>query len=166
MQARPFAELSPVEQEAVREAQKRSKQAKALAKQEKKAARRAAAAASAPSSCSLQRPAAATAAATAGGDGDGDPLLGGVRDYPTRISLESYFAACPGGRFRDPRLPPTGRSLALLMCDAMPCDAPPVHLAPCAGLCAWSSRAGWWWGAMVAVLRRKAAASSSVSTRR
>ena len=42
-------------------------------------------------------------------------LLSAGPTYPTRISMDSYFGACPGGRFRDPSLPPTEESLALLM---------------------------------------------------
>ena len=46
---------------------------------------------------------------------DGDDLLAASTGYPTRISLDDYFGACPGGGFRDPNLPPTEESLFLLM---------------------------------------------------
>lgn len=102
-----FSELSAAEQVAVREAQKRKKLAKAQAKQAKQRAR---------ADATEQQPAAgpgsSAAATTAGPAGD---LLAAVASYPTRISLDSYFGACPGGGFRDPGLPPTEQSLALLM---------------------------------------------------
>lgn len=48
----------------------------------------------------------------AGADED---QLAAVAAYPDQISMDSYFGACPGGLFRDPGLPPTERSLELLM---------------------------------------------------
>lgn len=108
-----FAQLSPAEQQAVREAQKKAKLAKAQAKDSR---RRAADADTGqqqkvpPKPDTCRKGAACDAIA-------GEDLLLGVAsgDYPTRISLETYIAACPGGCFRDPSLPPTERSLALLM---------------------------------------------------
>ena len=43
------------------------------------------------------------------------PPPGAAEDYPTLITQDAYFDACPGGRFRDPTLPPCDESLALLL---------------------------------------------------
>lgn len=107
-----FAELPASDQDAVREAQKRKKNEKALAK----AAARAKKAAADAAEGSAQAGAPAAGDAGAGGQpaGGGD-LLAASTTYPTRISMDEYFGACPGGGFRDPNLPPTEESLSLLM---------------------------------------------------
>ena len=58
-------------------------------------------------------------------------LLSAGPTYPTRISMDSYFGACPGGRFRDPSLPPTEESLALLMRVLQAEDEQAKHLNTC-----------------------------------
>lgn len=108
-----FSELSEAEQAAVRDAQKRRKLAKAKAKEAKQLGR---------AEANMEQPQQqsppleiATKHGTAATLGQAGDLLAAVAAYPTRISLENYFGACPGGRFRDPNLPPTDKSLALLM---------------------------------------------------
>ena len=77
-----FASLPPEEQEAVRAAQRRRKEAKLQARKTHEA------------------PAA-------------EPCEGDA--FPCSITRETYFAACEGGLFRDPSLPPTQQGLKLLM---------------------------------------------------
>ena len=74
--AQQFAALSPEAQAAIREKQRKRKMQKQASKTSKQAAPTTAAAAP----CSVV--------------------------YSDRITSEAYFDACPGGRFRDPRLPP------------------------------------------------------------
>lgn len=109
-----FSDLSAAEQRIVREAQKRKKLAKAQAKEAKQRAR-AEATEREQQSTSLHTEATAEEGGAAGPSVMAGDLLAAVATYPSRISLESYFGACPGGGFRDPSLPPTEKSLALLM---------------------------------------------------
>lgn len=115
-----FGSLSPDEQEAVRQAQRRRKlekqQAKEANRRGKEQARQG------QSSEEPQRrqkvedgmgSAGLPTAACRGGVYE-DPLEA-VAAYPDQISMDSYFGACPGGLFCDPGLPPTELSLELLM---------------------------------------------------
>ena len=92
-----FNELSSEEQAAVREAQRERKQRKAQAREKWAAGKE------------TEREVSRNAPSP------GCELLAAAADYPDRISSDSYFGACPGGRFRDPSLPPTAQSLALLL---------------------------------------------------
>jgi len=38
-----------------------------------------------------------------------------LREFPSSITIEEYFGAARGGRFRDPNLPPTEESLRKLL---------------------------------------------------
>jgi len=108
----PFASLSPAEQEAVRQAQRRRKLEKKQAREANRRAREEAGAHGA------QETSGASSTAPAHYDQqvlDSDQGLAAVSGFPDEISMHSYFAACPGGLFRDPSLPPTADSLALLL---------------------------------------------------
>jgi len=89
-QRRPFSSLSPEEQEIVREKQR-------LAKERKKA------------SGSRGQESSDQAAGTT--------KVGGIeeRDYPTKITEEAYFSACPRYFFTDPTLVANEESLETLM---------------------------------------------------
>ena len=103
--AAAFGSLSPAEQEAVRESQRRRK----LEKQQAREANR-------------RKKEQTQAAATSGaGEQAAEDPLAAVTAYPDQISMDSYFGACPGGLFRDPGLPPSESSLELLMAVLQVC---------------------------------------------
>ena len=126
-----FSELSTAEQTAVREAQKRKKLAKALAKKTKQRAKRAQLDPAAEHHQSALQEKATDSDGSGSVSGPARDLLAAVASYPTRISLESYFGACPGGGFRDPSLPPTEKSLALVMRALQAGDEQALSLNTC-----------------------------------
>jgi hypothetical protein len=107
--AAAFGSLSPAEQEAVRESQRRRKLEKQQAREANRRKKEHA-----------QAQAAATGGSGAAGQAGEDPLAA-VAAYPDQISMDSYFGACPGGLFRDPGLPPSESSLELLMAVLQVC---------------------------------------------
>jgi hypothetical protein len=128
-----FSELSAADQAAIRETQKRKKLAKAEAKQRARAAKQQAEDGRSTSGSDGQPAGAAAGAAAAAGASTaaGGDLLAAAAEYPTRISLDSYFGACPGGGFRDPSLPPTEESLTLLMTVLQAGDTQAASLNTC-----------------------------------
>ena len=94
---RAFAELSADEQDALRAKQRDRKLRKQQTRQEWRARSEAG------QELKAEQPS------------EGCELLRAVASYPDRITSHDYFEACPGGRFRDPSLPPTQEALALLM---------------------------------------------------
>ena len=120
----PFESLPPEEQEAVRQAQRRRKIQKKQAKQGQR-------------KCEGEEAANGTQDTVmkpgepAGSSSEQEDLLAAVSSFPDEISLETYFGACPGGLFRDPSLPPTRDSLALLMAALQAGDEQAQSLNTC-----------------------------------
>ena len=96
MKSSSFRDLSPEEQEAVREAQRKKKLAKLQAKKQTEQKHE-------EDKAEVPPPR--------------DAALGADLPVVSRCTVTSqeYFAACPGGLFRDPNLPPTAEALALLL---------------------------------------------------
>ena len=109
-----FDELCDADRAAVRDAQRATKVKKRRLREERQLARAAAAAAVVP------LPAASMCS-----------LLSAASSFPRRISSESYFGACSGGRFRDPCLPPNREALALVLSALESEDASAPHLNSC-----------------------------------
>jgi hypothetical protein len=121
-----FESLPPEEQEAVRQAQRRRKMQKKLAKQ---GARKCDGEAANDTHDTVMKPGEPPGSSSA--PQEQEDLLATVSSFPDEISLETYFGACPGGLFRDPSLPPTRDSLALLMAALQAGDEQAQSLNTC-----------------------------------
>lgn len=112
-----FESLPPDEQEAVRQAQRRRKMEKKQARQAKQGA--------------CVETAALEMAVEPSSSSESKDLLAAVSSFPDEISMATYFSACPGSLFRDPSLPPTQDSLALLMAALQADDEQAKSLNTC-----------------------------------